>query len=117
MPTWLYNQDLAKFPLNCHSNYFFKEFLRILTAYLKKKNPNISEGTSDEGLESHAKFGYSAIYTDDQKRADYVDWGAVVEDNIHGYRLNTSTLQRSMTSSSMLCSRHHEPTAQQEVPV
>ncbi|GFW94804.1 RNase H domain-containing protein [Trichonephila clavipes] len=35
---------------------------------------------------------YSAIYTDGSKRADYVGCGVVIEDIMHGYRLDTSTL-------------------------
>ncbi|GFW58703.1 RNase H domain-containing protein [Trichonephila clavipes] len=34
--------------------------------------------------------GYSAIYTDGSKRADYVGWGVVIEDVTHGYRLDPS---------------------------
>ncbi|GFV94149.1 RNase H domain-containing protein [Trichonephila clavipes] len=33
---------------------------------------------------------YSAIYTDGSKRVDYVDCGVVIEDIMHGYRLDTS---------------------------
>ncbi|GFV94243.1 probable RNA-directed DNA polymerase from transposon X-element [Trichonephila clavipes] len=33
---------------------------------------------------------YSAIYTDGSKRADYVGCGVVIEDIMHGYRLDTS---------------------------
>ncbi|GFX80444.1 RNase H domain-containing protein [Trichonephila clavipes] len=33
---------------------------------------------------------YSAIYTDGSKRADYVGCGVVIEDILHGYRLDTS---------------------------
>ncbi|GFT58156.1 RNase H domain-containing protein [Trichonephila clavipes] len=33
---------------------------------------------------------YSTIYTDGSKRADYVGCGVVIEDIIHGYRLDTS---------------------------
>ncbi|GFU54330.1 putative RNA-directed DNA polymerase from transposon X-element [Trichonephila clavipes] len=33
---------------------------------------------------------YSAIYTDGSKRADYVGCGVVIEDVMHGYRLDTS---------------------------
>ncbi|GFX40185.1 putative RNA-directed DNA polymerase from transposon X-element [Trichonephila clavipes] len=33
---------------------------------------------------------YSAIYTDGSKRADYVGCGVVIEDFMHGYRLDTS---------------------------
>ncbi|GFW02225.1 pggt1b [Trichonephila clavipes] len=33
---------------------------------------------------------YSAIYTDGSKRADYVGCGLVIEDIMHGYRLDTS---------------------------
>ncbi|GFT17577.1 RNase H domain-containing protein [Trichonephila clavipes] len=33
---------------------------------------------------------YSAIYTDGSKRADYVGCGIVIEDIMHGYRLDTS---------------------------
>ncbi|GFX06656.1 probable RNA-directed DNA polymerase from transposon X-element [Trichonephila clavipes] len=34
---------------------------------------------------------YSAIYTDGSKRADYVGCGVVIEDIMHGYRLDTSS--------------------------
>ncbi|GFU00309.1 RNase H domain-containing protein [Trichonephila clavipes] len=33
---------------------------------------------------------YSTIYTDGSKRADYVGCGVVIEDIMHGYRLDTS---------------------------
>ncbi|GFU50748.1 RNase H domain-containing protein [Trichonephila clavipes] len=33
---------------------------------------------------------YSAIYTDGSKRVDYVGCGVVIEDIMHGYRLDTS---------------------------
>ncbi|GFU59097.1 pggt1b [Trichonephila clavipes] len=33
---------------------------------------------------------YSVIYTDGSKRADYVGCGVVIEDVMHGYRLDTS---------------------------
>ncbi|GFX87215.1 RNase H domain-containing protein [Trichonephila clavipes] len=33
---------------------------------------------------------YSTIYTDGSKRADYVGCGVVIEDILHGYRLDTS---------------------------
>ncbi|GFT64114.1 RNase H domain-containing protein [Trichonephila clavipes] len=33
---------------------------------------------------------YSTIYTDGSKRADYVGFGVVIEDVMHGYRLDTS---------------------------
>ncbi|GFV49499.1 uncharacterized protein TNCV_3736371 [Trichonephila clavipes] len=33
---------------------------------------------------------YSAVYTDGSKRADYVGCGVVIEDIMHGYRLDTS---------------------------
>ncbi|GFU70914.1 RNase H domain-containing protein [Trichonephila clavipes] len=33
---------------------------------------------------------YSTIYTDGSKRADYIGCGVVIEDIIHGYRLDTS---------------------------
>ncbi|GFV41845.1 RNase H domain-containing protein [Trichonephila clavipes] len=35
---------------------------------------------------------YSAIYTDGSKRADYVGCGVVIEDVMHGYRLDTSCI-------------------------
>ncbi|PRD24198.1 UNVERIFIED_CONTAM: Pggt1b [Trichonephila clavipes] len=34
--------------------------------------------------------GYSAIYTDGSKHADYIGCGVVIEDIMHGYRLDTS---------------------------
>ncbi|GFY24867.1 pggt1b [Trichonephila clavipes] len=34
--------------------------------------------------------GYSAIYTDGSKRADYLGCGVVIQDIMHGYRLDTS---------------------------
>ncbi|GFV42898.1 RNase H domain-containing protein [Trichonephila clavipes] len=39
----------------------------------------------------HSQYSrYSAIYTDGSKRADYVGCGVVIEDIMHGYRLDTS---------------------------
>ncbi|GFS74414.1 RNase H domain-containing protein [Trichonephila clavipes] len=41
-------------------------------------------------LHSSQYSRYSTIYTDGSKRADYVGCGVVIEDILHGYRLDTS---------------------------
>ncbi|GFY27956.1 RNase H domain-containing protein [Trichonephila clavipes] len=66
-----------------NSNNQFYHLMKVLTNRLSSFNASSPTTAVSIGR-------YSAIYTDGSKRADYVGCGVVIEDIMHGYRLDTS---------------------------
>ncbi|GFX75684.1 pggt1b [Trichonephila clavipes] len=65
---------------------------RFINPFAKFSKFTVTPVVFQRGFTNHRSqySGYSAIYTHGSKRADYVGCGVVIEDNMHGYRLDTS---------------------------